>query len=995
VTLRHARSAIEARLHAAGWGQGVPRAWQFLSIDVPAEPDDPRGAPARLPEHDYLGLVRIGERYAEVYDRVVEHQPRDGSAPERVPWAPEHHEAPMHVGSGQVRAVGRVLALGQAGDISACLRQAWSRMDGVIAREELARVARALGRQVEPAQDPVVYLVTSLAGGTGSAFFLDAAQLARTAAPRATQIAGVLYTSELYASLGAQAAPGIEGNTIAALMELVGQQRGAGGDRSAPMRAGLWVREPLVPALDQTFLIAGVSDQVQLDRPETFAATGRLLADIVTSEPLDGAMMAVRANWTACAVAVADPALRALGSEAGTVSSVGAARVSLGADEFEEYVVTRLSDEIRNVLVATPPRVPLVAESEASSAARWADDLLRPFLHHCGLPRSEDVGLDGLPGEEELQRRVTELGGSVRTQVFRALPIGPAPLPVWAARIVEAAERPLAEAADAAQDQAEALLRDWAADLPRRLHAELAGTAAQFGLLVTERLADAVSEELRDVADERLARAVMPNAEHRMPLLDPLLGALGPDHGAVRALLATVTQAGLRQIDARRDELVADLLRECAEVVVSSARATVTASRQGLQTGTGPSSRGASSTTVIFEGGRPFAVRYASLRQGTEHPDSKIARKGPRTVAVSVMEQLIRLAEVPAWSPKVLGGSATRLDWPGIATETIGTAVRQWLDCDPAPPWLARRTWDDALREGSSTAVVHELRARVLAALDRAAPWVRVNPEAAARVHHVHPNSLVGSFIACPFPAGGLAADVIEEIGHLHPGNVQIAYAAAGDDRGDDIEVLRVLDPVDPAVLSAVFAPLASALAARPGPVWRGRRATSSARGLPVSPDGRRRILRGAAVAAVIGAMAWDAESGGGRITDPAGEVLGVLPNAPFGAPGITGSLSGLPAAWVRFAAGDAAALDGYRYLAELGDLERSTALPQQLEEWMRRWDVAEGIDRLERTAAHFRGLADRPLVRPDLDAIGAPVDLAAEIADAHTVVAEVLRTRL
>jgi hypothetical protein len=61
----------------------------------------------------------------------------------------------------------------------------------------------------------------------------------------------------------------------------------------------------------------------------------------------------------------------------------------------------------------------------------------------------------------------------------------------------------------------------------------------------------------------------------------------------------------------------------------------------------------------------------------------------------------------------------------------------------------------------------------------------------------------------------------------------------------------------------------------------------------------------------------------------------------------------------------------------------------------MRRWDVAEGIDRLERTAAHFRGLADRPLVRPDLDAIGAPVDLAAEIADAHTVVAEVLRTRL
>ena len=54
-TVRYVRDAVRRRLMHAGWGQGIPQAWQFLGVDTVTTQED--GSIPFLPNNDYVCVL--------------------------------------------------------------------------------------------------------------------------------------------------------------------------------------------------------------------------------------------------------------------------------------------------------------------------------------------------------------------------------------------------------------------------------------------------------------------------------------------------------------------------------------------------------------------------------------------------------------------------------------------------------------------------------------------------------------------------------------------------------------------------------------------------------------------------------------------------------------------------------------------------------------------------------------------------------------------------
>ena len=124
-------------------------------------------------------------------------------------------------GCGQIRAVGRVALLASMLNVKTAVTAAVSRVERLVAG--LSTKLKATGQAATVFADPVVYIVCSLAGGTGSGAYLDAALLARTLTKHRAKMVGIFVLPDAFDEKvqGDESQQRImRANAYAALMEL-------------------------------------------------------------------------------------------------------------------------------------------------------------------------------------------------------------------------------------------------------------------------------------------------------------------------------------------------------------------------------------------------------------------------------------------------------------------------------------------------------------------------------------------------------------------------------------------------------------------------------------------------------------------------------------------------------------------------------------------------------------------------------------------------------
>ncbi|MFN8018030.1 MAG: tubulin-like doman-containing protein [Acidimicrobiales bacterium] len=989
-----AHDALAARLARAGWRQGIPRAWQFLTIDSPNHDDDGDVAPVRRHAVQRIevapGRTRFDDHLRVVIDRTNGAVEAGRSL---AGWLPEHDPGSMPaLGSGQRRDVGRVLVLSQAHEIVAALERAWREATSLQASTELSQVAALLGLLMPGAVGRVdAYVVSSIAGGLGSACFQDVARLLRSTARFPVDVRGLLFTSQVHrAGLQIQAAPGLEGNTLAALCELVaGQDPRNEADHLALAAAALVPPQRPAPILDQTYLITGDSGSSMFTREELLLTTGGIIAQVLGRQTAHDAL---EQGLLAEPPQTVDPTTIALGTSQGSFSSLGAARISLGHDELRTYCIDRLVEE---ATLALHPR------TDGSDADEPTAEDVERFLAASDLLVPDGEGTLGLPIHGELRSIARDAAASTVAQVVDRLRWHDSPSRDWPARVAHAVEAEGPAIRWAASDRTRASIQAWAANLPAKVRAATADECAAQGWEGAARTVAAAERALLEAVERswhsRDAAAKIADSKSGDLGARRWLGRLTKSAQATQQL---VREAGaIVEMHARADAhgIVAAVLRECHDMLLVPLAGTLSATPdEDASRVPGRVTAAADPTTIVLGGTDWFAQVYETIAGSTTtRPWADQASAAHPGAIAAVLDRAMATEEAFVWRPACAGGDGGAPGLAALSPHRVREVAQRWVDEVALPAIGPSLSWQDRFSGPPHEAALalEAFRRAIRDALDRARPLARIDRSACFLLHGVSSYETSTVYVDCPFVTGHPAASIVAEECRASDVHCVPIYAPRGTIGGRDLEVLTRAQRLAPSAFPDVFAPIRARLHGPATSFWGGRRAASSASSLPISSEARGRLLRGATVASVLGALRWSARDGSAEVLGPAGDVVGLLPRAVEAAPNITGSLMGLPAAWARWAAGEHKALDGYRRLIELGDLDPGTGTgAQELATWQQRWAPDEAIARLESTA-NFYEVRSKQLGSGALEAWDVPgLDLADEVARAHRTVADHLR---
>ena len=111
-TLQFLHQNLELRLKAID--KKMPKAWQFLWLDVPTVPDllDPGSGVKPLPNKYYQSLAGEGLNYNVIDSALIDNKGGE-LYEEMAQWSPDPSRVsvPIQLGAGQYRAIGRVVSM--------------------------------------------------------------------------------------------------------------------------------------------------------------------------------------------------------------------------------------------------------------------------------------------------------------------------------------------------------------------------------------------------------------------------------------------------------------------------------------------------------------------------------------------------------------------------------------------------------------------------------------------------------------------------------------------------------------------------------------------------------------------------------------------------------------------------------------------------------------------------------------------------------------------
>lgn len=359
-TLAYMMDQLRADLAVYGISE-IPGCWQFLNVDTPLQEEEGEAVGSVSQQGGaYVACGVASGDYAVVDKALTMRVQKEPSGLRRLAtWMPRHPRDvafPVTVGAGQFRGIGRLLVLGKIGEVSRAVQAALARMASPRSQEQAAHVAEVVpgtGSAPSVGAPPMVLVISSMAGGSGASMTLDVCRLVAgvhsTPAIDPQNISVFLYTAEVFEAVPAHLRPGMPGNTLAMLGEIVAAQAGAEG-RAARLDEALYASLGLKNHASRAFkrvapigLRAGGSGAAFGDGTAegVFRGMGRGLARYISSPAFQNYVGYDIAN----PVRVPDRELVGWGVDPNDTawSSFGYASLSTGRDRYAEYASQRIA----------------------------------------------------------------------------------------------------------------------------------------------------------------------------------------------------------------------------------------------------------------------------------------------------------------------------------------------------------------------------------------------------------------------------------------------------------------------------------------------------------------------------------------------------------------------------------------------------------------------------------------------------------------------------
>lgn len=410
-TLRFLQAELRSRLAAYGWHDDLPKAWQFLHIDVPARPDV--GDAGDAGQIQYLGLTIGGDEYRKFDQQValrggptLRHYTAWRPDPTRLPIDPDH-------GAGQYRAAGRVIGAATVERLVPKLREivhAALNADS----EDLSRLSEKIGDNTAGSGRVWTILVSSLGGGSGAGIYLDVCDILRMLdGVGIDSTIAFLYTPDIFEDIPTAAKRGLDPNTLAALCELVAATWNSDAPEPGEF-ALITTPDVVIPATEtfrgprRSFLVSRTNGTVTLKtQQDVYRAVAAALGAWVTGPQIQDQLSAVTTgNWDLLGRPTDGSGMTE--GETQPFSSIGYASLSLGRHRFAAYAADRLAGEMASHLLSghRPAGTDLSDAVILEDLSRGYRDI---FLREAGLmefgPTNNQV-LDVLRGGD--YRSVTE-----------------------------------------------------------------------------------------------------------------------------------------------------------------------------------------------------------------------------------------------------------------------------------------------------------------------------------------------------------------------------------------------------------------------------------------------------------------------------------------------------------------------------------------------------------------------------------------------------------
>jgi len=517
------------RLKNAGWEKDrLPKGWQFVHIDAPGAADGLRSnlaAPVADQGGTYIGLASGAAGYstfASTVESNLENQiPSDLGYLGR--WSPAHKHLAWEerfYAPSSYRAVGRIVTVAAANKIHSSLARVIETLSSVEAIQENAVAGQLLkfkNAQAISKEPPLVIVVSSLAGGSGSAMIQDVCDILRSFHAEANfdgqHTGAFLYTADVFKSLGIfGAAPG----SIATISELINSLHRT----ESPWTEKEWNRLGVKAAVPNAsgrgpamiFPVGASVNGVRFGRePEdVYRGFSRMIAPIFADpnmqENYASEFILVRRRTLASSDNLASPDNTALSDDPITGETgfahfvgLGSATLSLGRDRYIEYSAQRIARKAVETLVQghideavlAGQRTPLQAISKA------ADELYPMFLRSVNPFKS-----DSFEEEKALELLIpSRIRETVSTEIRESNSAG---VQKDLRRLAEQVKSTLTASVTKAVDA-------WALELQGKIEEIILSIVAKNGLDVATKVLELFEADIHKLRQELPKRVVSPS----------------------------------------------------------------------------------------------------------------------------------------------------------------------------------------------------------------------------------------------------------------------------------------------------------------------------------------------------------------------------------------------------------------------------------------------------------------------------------------------------
>jgi Tubulin like len=917
-TLRVVRQDLERRLAQVSWEGDLPQAWQFLQIDVPTHADgNEPDLPAHLPTSQYQGLVADGLTYRTI-DSALAGSGRTKMSETVAGWRPDPAKVnvPVSKGAGQYRAIGRMITVARMDRVRSGLEARRRALSGAEVMGELQAATRALGGTPRAiAEDPVVVVVSSIAGGSGAGAVIDVCDAIRSLGePWAGESIGFLYAPDVFDYIPQEQRRGVRPNALACLSELLSGYWNSDGpsEQTAALLAKHGVQIGAANRLGPRypFLVGNRNEHVAFGtQNDIYRAMGRSIAAWVTSNALQGMMGSyIQGNWSNASQAVPDSLPLKLAGTETPFSALGSARVGLGRDRFRDYAAQALARQAvdRTLLRHEEQRGPTDDRTNKKLIADVAEMRFGAFLTRSELDergeKNNDL-LDALrpPSQKDDARALSaEITNKITSEINEKS--GQA-LSVVRQRILSELHAREAKFGDEQRNLRLQQGRDWIGHIQEHLVRLVATTIATDGAPVTAEMLSQLGTELRQVRTELETEAKsyrrwagdMQSFSSELGAAETLMKNNPVIENAVKRAVQTLLWAGEADLRDLVVEIIPDLVENVVEPLATAVRAAATTLAQEKA----PSNDGRASTVtewpednLVPERLRPAANEFlvdpvstypAELGTLIERTVGADRPGGARPTAImQVMlggaevdqgpQELVSLAT--GWVPREYTLHASGGDAPTRARFEVKLGAADLLS--RADAWVTQKgtvigaytsqTLKEFLNPNKTDPEQHAARlgrfeGQFIAAINAAAPLVSINPRVLSEVHGVADAPSKTYFTEIPFPDKSPARETVKRILQGRElWNAEVEQSL-GDGDAAAIDVFSVLGmPLQPVVFDSIMKPIASEWGARAEAdqrteFWRWRRARPLTEFLPMSPEIRKAMVRGWFTARALGQL--------------------------------------------------------------------------------------------------------------------------------------------